>query len=909
MRATSRWATGAIGLLLGLTLLAGLDRSGVFASARFQRVSDWSVLLWPACGFLLGMAAVTYVLGQRWASRRGGRPAQVGGDASVTLRAVLDTSSQAIIGIDSGGNVTMWSPSATTLLGWTPAEVLGRPLPLVTESGAAGARALAPALRDNRSWGGTAVRTRRKDGAALAVRLWATPVNGGARPCGFVLAIENASAGSPASGHAERSGVDPGIVNAVFAVASRAPSLHGLLDAVAAQAMAALNVTSSAARIGSAGVGSGLAPEVGAAIVEAARRIARGPSGVTAVVDWKTPPHDIPASEAELFLQHGIRASMFVWFTSKDGHAGGLTVSSPEPRPWTPAECALAGVIGEVLADAADRLRQLEDALERIRLLERSRAMALTLTHVASVADVAKTAGEGALNLAGADRAAVYLCQPDGTLACAWSHNLSEPYVGQVLHHAKLLAGGRMMDGAKPDLLELSGRGIDGSGPALYPDVQALAPAVAVPRLTQAESYRALGNWPLVYERTVLGLLSCYYDAPRTWSPAEQDLLQTFAEAAAFAVHNAHLHDAQTRHAADLGILFALSRRLRAAQSLDEIYPILVDHAASLLSADSTAVSLLAAARSEFDCVFATGALSEVRGASFPIDGSPLARVAREGLIYDSINLGAEPLPIWMNGFRGIGPAVVVPLRSEREMIGVFCLGRKRRPAAGPFTDAEIRSLQGIAEIGGTAIRRARLFQNLENSYMQMVVSLARTMDARDSYTSGHSERISEWAEAVALELGCRPEEIQDIRWGALLHDIGKIGVPDAILRKPGQLTDAEWAIMRKHPEIGDEILGSIGRMRGVAALVRHHQEKWNGTGYPDKLKGEEIPLGARILSVCDAYSAITDDRPYKKARSHDAAVEELHRCEGVQFDPRVVAAFCTVVERQRERDKLSRVR
>jgi HD-GYP domain-containing protein (c-di-GMP phosphodiesterase class II) len=114
---------------------------------------------------------------------------------------------------------------------------------------------------------------------------------------------------------------------------------------------------------------------------------------------------------------------------------------------------------------------------------------------------------------------------------------------------------------------------------------------------------------------------------------------------------------------------------------------------------------------------------------------------------------------------------------------------------------------------------------------------------------------------------------------------------------------------MRKHPEIGEEILGSTARMRGVATLVRHHQEKWNGTGYPDKLKGEEIPLGARILSVCDAYSAITDDRPYKKARSHDAAVEELHRCEGVQFDPRVVAAFCTVVERQRERDKLSRVR
>ena len=833
---------------------------------------------------------------------------RAGGDPSATLHAILDASPQAIVEIDSGGNVTTWSPAATTLLGWTPAEVLGRPLPLVTES-ASGTGALACGLQQGGSWDGTTVRTRTKDGAALVVRLWATPVKRRTGPSGLVLAIEEAATGGPAPGGGECPGPDPGLVNAVFSAASRAPNLHGLLDTVAAQIMSALNVTSSAAWMGSAGVASGLASEVGAAIVEAARRIVHGQSGVTAVVDWKAPPQDLSPSEADLFLQRGIRASLFIWFTSKGGLAGGLTVASTEPRSWTPAECALVAAAGEALADAGDRLRLLEDALERIQLLERSRAIGLTLTHVAPVTDVARTAGEGALNLSGADRAAVYLCQPDGTLFCAWSHNLSEAYVGQVLHHAKLLAGGRIMDGAKPDLLELSGRGIDGSGPALYPDVHALAPAVAVPRLTQAEGYRALGNWPLEYERKLLGLLSCYYDAPRTWSPAEQDVLQTFAETIAFAVHNAYLHTAQMSRAADLEVLFDLSRRLRAARSLEEIYPILVDRATSLLGADSATVLLFAAERSEFECVFATGTLSEVRGTSFPVAGSPLARVASEDLIYETVNLGGEPLPVWMNGFRGIGPAAVVPLRSEREMIGVFCLGKKRRSVAGPFTEAEVRTLEGIAEIGGNAIRRARLFQNLEHSYMQMVVSLARTMDARDSYTSGHSERISQWAEAVGLELGCTPEEIQNIRWGALLHDIGKIGVPDAILRKPGKLTDAEWAIMRKHPEIGEEILGSTDRMQGVAALVRHHQEKWNGTGYPDKLKGEEIPLGARILSVCDAYSAMTDDRPYKKARSHDEAVQELRRCEGVQFDPGVVDAFIKTVETQRERDKLSRVR
>ncbi|HEX9244898.1 MAG TPA: HD-GYP domain-containing protein, partial [bacterium] len=214
--------------------------------------------------------------------------------------------------------------------------------------------------------------------------------------------------------------------------------------------------------------------------------------------------------------------------------------------------------------------------------------------------------------------------------------------------------------------------------------------------------------------------------------------------------------------------------------------------------------------------------------------------------------------------------------------------------------DPEIRLLEGIADIGGTAVRRARLFQNLENSYLQMVLSLARTMDARDHYTSGHSERIAVWAEEVARQLGCDEAAVQEIRWGALLHDIGKIGVPDEILRKPSNLTEEEWAVMRQHPVIGEEILASTDRMRGVARIVRHHQEKWNGTGYPDKLRGQEIPLGARILAVVDSYSAITDDRPYKKARSHEAAIAELRRCAGTQFDPEVVDAFRRVVHRAR---------
>lgn len=188
----------------------------------------------------------------------------------------------------------------------------------------------------------------------------------------------------------------------------------------------------------------------------------------------------------------------------------------------------------------------------------------------------------------------------------------------------------------------------------------------------------------------------------------------------------------------------------------------------------------------------------------------------------------------------------------------------------------------------------------IEEAYLQVLVALATAVESRDTYTADHSERIARWAEAVARKLNRSEAEIQDIRRAAWLHDIGKIGIPDSILRKPMSLTKAEWAVMRQHPVIGEEILSSVDRMRGVANLVRHHQVRWDGTGYPDRLKGDQIPPGARILAVVDAYSAMIDVRPYKKARTHAEAMAELRQCAGTQFDPRIVAVFCALERRRR---------
>ncbi len=240
----------------------------------------------------------------------------------------------------------------------------------------------------------------------------------------------------------------------------------------------------------------------------------------------------------------------------------------------------------------------------------------------------------------------------------------------------------------------------------------------------------------------------------------------------------------------------------------------------------------------------------------------------------------------------GLRATFAFPVLIRSEAVGVleFFLTDGVRP-----DNALLQVVEHVALTLGPVFERERARNRLWESE-QVVLALASAVDARDAYTSDHSERMATWAEALARAMACGEEEVRDIRRAARLHDIGKIGVPDSILLKPGGLTEGEWAVMRRHPVIGSEILMVMQGMRGVAKLVRHHQERWDGTGYPDGLTGEEIPLGARILAVVDAYSAIIDDRPYRRARTHDEAIAELQRCAGSHFDPRVVDVFCQIM-------------
>jgi diguanylate cyclase (GGDEF)-like protein/putative nucleotidyltransferase with HDIG domain len=169
--------------------------------------------------------------------------------------------------------------------------------------------------------------------------------------------------------------------------------------------------------------------------------------------------------------------------------------------------------------------------------------------------------------------------------------------------------------------------------------------------------------------------------------------------------------------------------------------------------------------------------------------------------------------------------------------------------------------------------------------------SLAKAVDARDTYTGSHSERVAELAARIAQRLGLDAERVELTRLAGSLHDLGKLAIPEEILRKPGELTDSERLVLERHPQIGFRMLDSLG-VDPIAELVLHHHERWDGAGYPDGLRGDAILLGARIIFVADAYDAMTSDRVYRPKRSPEAALAELERCSGTQFDPTIVAAF-----------------
>ncbi len=230
------------------------------------------------------------------------------------------------------------------------------------------------------------------------------------------------------------------------------------------------------------------------------------------------------------------------------------------------------------------------------------------------------------------------------------------------------------------------------------------------------------------------------------------------------------------------------------------------------------------------------------------------------------------------------------PLLAKGKVIGVLNLIRSEK--LNPFSSGQLQTMGILASKASNILENNKLYEELENTYLSVITTLANAIEARDFYTGGHTERVSRWAFTLAKKLNWPENMIKEVRMGSILHDIGKIGIPDHILNKPAALTKSEFEIMKTHPEIGVRILQGIAFLLPALPYVLYHHERYDGKGYPKKLSGENIPLAGRLMAIVDTFDAITSDRPYRKNLGYDRAVQEIKNNIGKQFDPEMAKAF-----------------
>jgi len=245
----------------------------------------------------------------------------------------------------------------------------------------------------------------------------------------------------------------------------------------------------------------------------------------------------------------------------------------------------------------------------------------------------------------------------------------------------------------------------------------------------------------------------------------------------------------------------------------------------------------------------------------------------------------------------GIASLLCVPLLVKEKAIGTLSIYTS---SPRKFSPGEIRLFTTFANQVGVVVENAKLFKDIEDSYKGLLETLGVIVETRDFYTADHSRDVKKYAVAIAEEMGLSREEIESISYASLIHDLGKIGIEEKILSKPDKLNAEEFEKVADHSRIGADIISHIKILQHLSPLILHLHERYDGRGYPDGLKGEDIPLGSRILMVADAFSAMTSDRPYRRAMAREEAMEEIKRNAGTQFDPKIVNLFLSMLKEKK---------
>jgi len=437
--------------------------------------------------------------------------------------------------------------------------------------------------------------------------------------------------------------------------------------------------------------------------------------------------------------------------------------------------------------------------------------------------------------------------------------------------------------------------------PRIYPDPTQVSSIICTPLFASSDDLQS---------PRVLGALYVHRNQDHPAFTLDQlSFLSGLTLSAGAAFNNARLFRKLATRATQYQNMIEISRAITSSLNVDVVLQTITRRAVDLLRCQAGSLLLRDPETEEMVFKVAVGpAELQLVGTRLPHGVGIVGAVMRDSKPLIVNNAKADPRHyngVDQNTALTTQSLLCVPLISGEQTFGVIEV--MNRIDGTPFGDEERDTLFAFALQAAIALENARLYSDLKGAFAEIVRVMTNALEARDSYTAGHTERVTQMALATARELDWSPAQMEILEIGALTHDIGKIGVPDAILHKPRGLTDDEYEQMKSHPVAGANMLMGIKTLQPLLPYILYHQERYDGNGYPFGLKGEEIPIEARLIAVVDAYDAMTSTRPYRTAMAEELAIAELVKHRGIQFDPNVVDAMLRVLSRQRDGAKPTR--
>lgn len=396
-----------------------------------------------------------------------------------------------------------------------------------------------------------------------------------------------------------------------------------------------------------------------------------------------------------------------------------------------------------------------------------------------------------------------------------------------------------------------------------------------------------------------LGLLAVC--CRKSLSASQEETLLLLGRGAGVSLENLARSNVALRRVGQLSLLYDIGRAMNSILDVRKLLDEIMHRGQESLMAEACSVLLVDEEKQELFFEIAMGeagaALEQVR---LRMDQGVAGWIATNAkpLIINDVSKDPRFFSQVDKSVKFITRSILgVPLLARGKTIGVIEVLNKRD--GREFSNEDLELLTALAANAAISIDNARLFQAVLGGYLDTIRALAAAVDAKDPYTAGHIDRVSAYSMETGKVLQLSEHEMTVLHYGSILHDVGKIGIADAILGKPAPLTREEFEVMSTHAEIGSRMLEGISFLQKARSIARHHHETWDGKGYPDGLAGESIPRDARIVGVVDAFDAMTTDRPYRKALSMEFAMDELRKKAGIQFDPDVVEAFAVVLKRR----------